>query len=384
MYDFIIKNGSLVDFATGETRPGDVYVKNGRIVPPGSHGPDEAAEIFDATGKYVLPGLIDSHAHVHFDGNNGAHADILCPPSGVTTVVDGGSTGWQTYPLFGSLNPVRYMTTVKSFLHLAPFGVIDTLRTETHDPADFDEEKILRTVANHPDDILGLKIRMDARTLERFGTQPLEKAVAIADKANAAGFRCIINAHYANLPDGLDVSDILATLRPGDIFVHAFQNRGQTIFDADGNVFECAKIARKRGVIFDCCTGRIHWSFANIANALVDGFPPDIISSDIIRESCFVKPGFSLIHAMTAFLACGMNEVDILRTVTVNPARLLGLNHEAGSLEAGRRADIAVMDVVDGSVPLFDRFGGAKTASRIFLPLMTVKNGEIVFRQIFF
>lgn len=382
MYDFIIKNGNVID--KGECTKRDIFVRKGRIVDPDLGGEEKATEIFDASGKYVVPGLIDAHLHLNYDGSNGAHADIICPSSGVTTAVDGGSTGWQNYPLFAKSNALRYVTSVYSFLHVSPQGVLDGLATETHNPEDFDEEEILRTIASDHACILGLKIRMDARTLGDFGIRPLERAVEIANRANELGYRCIINAHCTNLPANLDISDVMACLRPGDILVHAFQCRGQTLFAADDTVLASAHEARKRGVVFDCCTGRIHWSFETFRKALADGFPPDIISSDIVRESCFVKPGFSIVHAMCAWLAVGMNELDIFRAVTDIPAAKLGLSDEVGALEAGRTADIAIFDIVEQPINMFDRFGGKLKGDRVFLPLMTFKKGEIVFRQIYF
>ena len=384
MYDFIIKNGRIIDFETGAVGTGDIHVKDGRIVAAGTLGEDAATEIFDASGKYVVPGLIDGHVHLHFDGGIGAHADVLCPPNGVTTAVDGGSVGWQNYALFAKANALRYVTTVKGFVHLSPFGVLEAPRAETHDPETFDEDAVLRVFDAFPESVLGVKIRMDARTLEGFGTAPLKKAVAIADRVGRQGHRCIVDAHCANLPDDVAIAEVLDILRPGDILVHAFQNRGQTLFDVDGKVLPCARRAREKGVFFDCATGRIHWSFANFRRALADGFPPDIISSDVIRESCHVRPGYSVLHAMCAMLASGMEESAVLAAVTRNPARILGIENQAGTLKVGRPADIAVLDVIEKRVPLFDRFGGRVMTDRVFLPLMTMKAGEIVFRQIFF
>jgi dihydroorotase len=87
---------------------------------------------------------------------------------------------------------------------------------------------------------------------------------------------------------------------------------------------------------------------------------------------------------MAALLASGMNELAILKAVTHDPARILGMENEAGSLAVGMPADIVVMDVMEKDVELFDRFGGKATAKRVFVPLMTIKKGEIVFRQIFY
>lgn len=384
MYDFIIKNGLLFDASLDAPKAGDLYIKGGRLVAPGSHGPDEAAEIIDAAGKYVVPGLIDPHVHVHYDGNADPHADLLCPPSGVTVAVDGGSVGWRNYPLFAKLNQLRYVTTVKSFLHVSPFGVLNRAPGETHDPAMFDEEAILGLLAEYPHDIVGLKFRLDSATLGEKGLAPFRRAQEIADKAKAMGLPSVIDVHCANLPASVDVREILDMMRPGDIFAHFCQNRGQTIFTGDGHVISEAKRARERGVLFDSCHGRTMWSFGNLRKALDDGFPPDLIGSDIVRGALFVRPGFSLLHAMNLWLNVGFEPTAILKTVTANPARALGLDGEFGLLAPGRRADVAVLDIIDTPIRLFDCFGEEIKPSRAFVPLMTVNKGEIVFRQTFF
>jgi len=193
-----------------------------------------------------------------------------------------------------------------------------------------------------------------------------------------------LDVHVANLPQSLDICDVAAAMRPGDIFTHVFQNRGQTIFDGGGHIRQGILDARERGVLFDCCNGRIHWSFENYRRALADDFLPDIISSDIVRPSVYMRPGFSLIHAMCALLAAGMEETAILRAVTKNPAKAMGIYGPAGSLRVGSPADIAVLEMAPSDQLLVDRFGGQVKAERIFLPLMTLKRGQVVFRQIFF
>jgi dihydroorotase len=247
-----------------------------------------------------------------------------------------------------------------------------------------DEAQILKALRKYPVVLRGLKIRMDSATLGDAGLAHLKRAVEIAQHANDLGAFCILDVHCANLPDTVDICDIAEELRPGDIFTHVFQNRKQTIFDANGKVRSGIKEARKRGVIFDCCAGRIHWSFANYRKALADGFLPDIISSDIIRESMYLKPGFSVIHAMCAMLAVGMAETEILKAVTYTPAKVLDILDGAGTLFPGHPADIAVVAIAPLKGQFFDRFGGSLETEKLFLPLMTMKGGEVVFRQIFF
>ena len=105
-YDLIIENGNTIDFSSGEIACKTVYVADGKIAAPPEPGADaEGIQIIDAAGKFVLPGFIDEHTHLNYDGSNiGANADILCPPSGVTTGVDAGTAGFTNYELFHKTN----------------------------------------------------------------------------------------------------------------------------------------------------------------------------------------------------------------------------------------------------------------------------------------
>ena len=88
MYDFLIRNGMVVD-GTGRPAYGaDVAVQGDRVVRIAPHIQEEAKEVYDATGKYVIPGLIDPHVHeewVCFD--DGSYDFYL--KEGVTTLVNG-------------------------------------------------------------------------------------------------------------------------------------------------------------------------------------------------------------------------------------------------------------------------------------------------------
>jgi dihydroorotase len=385
-YDFIIKNGTMINFHTNTLYKGNIYIKDEMIVEHDSSIPEETDNIIDASGKYVLPGLIDEHTHLNLYGSNiGANADILCIPSGVTTAVDAGTTGYANFELFYKSNIVRYTPDIKVYIHASSYGVkCGCLHEENHDPDDFCEDKILRLFKKYPDCIRGIKVRMCKATLENYGFKPLERVVEMASNINEAGYDCLVSMHYADLPDNVSVAQLAETLRPGDIFTHAFQAKGETILDKNKKVKESIKKARERGVIFDCCNGRGHWSFATLKDAFADGFFPDIISSDIIRESEYMRPGFSLLHAMCVLLAAGMNEIDILKAVTFTPAKVLNILDKAGTLDIGTPADMVVMDIIKTDQVFTDKFGGKEKSNKIFVPLLTMKNGRVAYRQIFF
>ncbi len=387
MYDLIIENGETFDFGTRWQQQETVYIADGRICPPPAPGTEvDAVQRIDAAGKFVLPGFIDEHSHVNYQGSNiGANADILCPSSGVTTVVDGGTTGYANFELFHRANILGATTRILAYLHVSPFGVHSScLHEENHDPVDFNESRILALFEKYPEQLRGLKVRISKATTSGMGLAPVLRSVEIAEKIAAAGYHCPVVVHYADAPADAPLSDFLDILRKGDIVAHVFQNYGETIFDAQMKIKDCMRRAREKGVIFDNCHGRIHWSLANLQAAVREHFLPDIISSDVIRESVFIYPGFSVLHAMNACYAAGMSLMDIFRMVTVNPARALGKSDALGSLAPGRAADVVVADLMPAKKRIYDRFGGEVMLDELIVPLMTVRNGEIVFRQMFF
>jgi N-acetylglucosamine-6-phosphate deacetylase len=54
-----------------------------------------------------------------------------------------------------------------------------------------------------------------------------------------------------------------------------------------------------------------------------------------------------MLDAVRLLHSLGVSYVDLARMVSSNPARLLGLDHECGSIEAGKRADLVALDQYD-------------------------------------
>lgn len=388
-YDFIIKNGTIVDFETMTVSKKDILVKDGKIASVTEQikeSEEKQAFVIDASGKYVLPGLIDEHTHLNYMNNAmGANADLLCIPSGITTAFDAGTAGWSNFDGFYQTNIMRSTTSIKAYLHAAPYGMMcGCIHQENHDSVDFDEEKIRKVFEKYPNVLKGIKIRMCRETLGSLGYAPLERAVEIASHIEETGAFCKVVVHVHDLPESVSIPGILERLRAGDLFVHVFQPTGETVFDEEGHIRECVREARARGVLMDCSNGRPHWTFETLRQALAEGFYPDIISSDVIRFSQFLSPGFSLLHAMAVCSCAGWDTLEILKRVTYNPAKYLGILDEAGMLEVGKPADICIMDIRDTEQIFYDMHGGSCKGNKLFVPLLTMKEGEIVFRQIFY
>lgn len=383
-YDLIIKNGTVFDFECRGSSVKDLYIQDGYIVEPDLKQETSADRVVDADGMLVVPGLIDEHAHWAYEiGSLGLNADMICPCSGVTTTVDAGSTGVENFEAFYRSNILRCQTDTKVYLHISGNGVtVTATHEEDQDPGAIDGEKIFRLFDRYPDCLRGLKVRLSQHTMQ-YGLEPLKAAVRLADDLNAAGHFCTVAVHVANIPKTVKIEEILELLRPGDIYTHPYQNLGPTIFNKDGTVIEAVKKARKRGVLFSSGTGSIHWCLDHMEKAYRDGFFPDFISSDIVDYNVYTRPGFNILYPMCVSLLCGMSVIDIFRAVTVNPARHLGLG-KVGELKPGYKADIAIFEVQTRRVKFVDRFGGSADAAQVFVPMMTLKNGKAVFRQIYF
>lgn len=91
MYDVLIKNGKVV--TANDILEANVAVKDGKIAAVSAWGEEpEAKEVIDASGKYVFPGAIDSHAHLNDPGYNWRedyeHGTAAAAVGGLTTIVD--------------------------------------------------------------------------------------------------------------------------------------------------------------------------------------------------------------------------------------------------------------------------------------------------------
>src|SRR4051794_5454087 len=91
-YDLVLKGGTPIDPARGRDGVFDLAVADGKItaIEP-SLDASQAARVVDVSGKLVLPGLLDLHAHVFHRMGIGADPDRVCLANGTTTAADGGS-----------------------------------------------------------------------------------------------------------------------------------------------------------------------------------------------------------------------------------------------------------------------------------------------------
>ena len=184
--------------------------------------------------------------------------------------------------------------------------------------------------------------------------------------------------HCANSPTKM--ADILQTLGTGDILTHAFHGGAQNAAE-DG--FESMRAAQARGVIVDVgFAGHVHTDFAILQHALQSGIVPDLISTDITCFSAYKRGGrYGMTMCMNIARTLGMQEEDIFRAVTSNPAKALGKESEWGYLRVGHIADIAVLDYTDEGFDLTDKAGNHIGSQKGYRCVLTVSDGQVVYRN---
>lgn len=368
MTGVLLTGGEVFDAETGALHRGSVGVVDGRI----ASAPEEVPAgwtVIDVHGAVVVPGLIDLHTHV-FDGQDlGVAIDRIAPRSGVTTVVDAGSSGAHLLGAFRrSITDLRDVGVVP-FLNVSSIGTTSImLAGELHAPY-VDADTAVRAVEASEDLIAGIKVRASANVGGAFTDRALAIARDVADRVDKP-----LMVHLGPAPSS--VTGILRILRDGDILTHAFTGwTGNTIV-SDGAVIDAALAARERGVVFDLGHGMSGVGYDVVRAAVAAGFAPDTVSTDL--HSYSTAQVVDLPSVMGVCVALGMSVPSVLRAVTATPARVLGIAR--GSLRVGGIADLTVLRIGPGRGGVrADAFGGEVVESVRFIPELTMRAGRIVF-----
>ena len=166
--DVLLKGGHLIDPKNGIDGQMDVGISDGRITQVARNIPEKGAtRIIDVTGLYVTPGLLDMHGHVFMGNKPGAYiadgATSVMPDgftfrSGVTTIVDAGSSGWRNFPLFKSQTIDKAKTRVLAFLNITGNGMVS--RYEEQNLMDMNPVMTALMIKKlYPDILVGIKDR---------------------------------------------------------------------------------------------------------------------------------------------------------------------------------------------------------------------------------
>lgn len=384
-YNLLLKGGHVIDPANHVDGNFDVAVAGGKIAAVEKDIPaTQAGKVVDVSGFYVTPGLVDIHAHIGHGGaplnwfapDARAHTEPLGIPadlalqSGVTTIVDAGSAGAETFVQQKAEVIDQAKVRVLAFLNIVSNGMNGGLE-QTVDQMDV--KRCAETIRKYPDVIVGVKTAHYWTENPWDVTHPPWAAVDRAEEcAQTVGLPVMFD--FWPRPERTYAELILKKMRPGDIHTHVFAQQFPILL-ADGKINPIMAEARARGVIFDVGHGAGSFWFRNAVPAVRQGFIPDSISTDLHTGNYTV---LSMTQVMSKFLAMGVPLDEIIRRSTVNPAHEIR-RPELGTLSVGKEADIAVLEVLNGKFSYVDCGFARMDGMLKLMARMTMRAGRILY-----
>ncbi|QHT71919.1 amidohydrolase/deacetylase family metallohydrolase [Rhodocytophaga rosea] len=373
-YDLLLKNGHVIDPKNGINSKIDVAIKEGKIARVAKDiSSSQAAKTVDATDLYITPGLIDIHTHVFVgskpntfaDGSSSVSPDDFTLRSGVTTVVDAGTSGWRNFPVFKENVIEQSKTRILVFLNIAGTGMSGKATQENME--DMDSDQAIQTLKKYPDIIVGIKIGH----FEGKEWTPFDRALEAGKKANVP---LLVECH---LPQ-YSLEEQLNRMRPGDIITHSYEKVSERmpVVDEQGKVRPFVLAAQKKGILFDVGHGGAGFWFEQAVPAWEQGFAPNSFGTDLHRFS--MNAGMkSMLNVMSKYMAMGMSLDDAILRATWNAAKSIK-REDLGHLSEGAVADVTILSMQQGKFGFIDAGGNRLDGNRKLEAELTIRAGKVV------
>ena len=363
-YDLIVKGGRVIDPSRKLNAIRDVAIADGRIAAVEPNITADAADMLDARGKLVVPGLIDIHTHA----TRTADGPALCLADGVTGLIDAGSQGADH--IGDAIMVARSAPqTCRVLINIGRAGILP--EGDTMDLSRADVGAARAAIERNRDMIAGIKARLSREVAGTNDVEVLKRAQEVASP-----FHLPVMIHMGQTVSPLPA--LLAILKSGDIVTHMFAPPPNGIIDDSGKILPEVRDARQRGVLFDLGNGRVghlRWDVAE--RVLQAGFLPDTFSTDWTPESRTAQV-IDFPNVMSKFLMLGMSIDQVIACATINPSRSFPVFRNAGTLKVGAPADIAVLELRAGDHEFVDNFGNKRTGRQRLFPSATILAGKRV------
>jgi len=378
-FDLVIKGGDVLDPSQSLRGKRDIGIRYGMIEAVEAEIPAARAErLLDASGKLVTPGLIDLHSHVFPYGSAiGIPADELVAHQCTTTCVSAGDAGANNFAAFRRHIVGQTRTRLYAFIHIANTGLTPFPVAELYNIDFAQVDACAKAIGENADIALGAKVRMSENVIAKHGLEPLKRAIMACEKSGTAAK---IMCHIGGVETPQLMSQILDTLRPGDVLTHCYSgapnNAGQfTNIVQDGKLLPAALEAKRRGVSFDIGHGGGSFDYTVAEAAIAQGAMPDTISSDIHVFSGN-SPGMPYLPwVMSKFLGLGFSLEQVVTMTTTSPAKIINRMPKLGTLQVGAPGDVAIMEWVEGPVWFVDTRNNRREGKAYLKPVQTVTAG---------
>ena len=404
-YDLILKGGHVICPASGINGVMDVAIAGGKIAAVARDIlPNTAKEVTSVKDKIVLPGMIDTHAHVfrYVSGRFGLDADMVGVDSGVTSLVDQGGPSCMTFPAYRHFIAEKAASRCYAFISAYVVGGLEGhYYPDLYSPAGVDIKATVAAAQANRDIVKGIKAHAEIGGFARWGTKVMEMAAEIGREADLP-----VYIHFGQLwalpESGLNGEDpdtiverVAALMRPGDILAHPFTRHPGGFVDKDGKVHAIIKAAIDKGLKIDVGHGS-HFSYKVAQKAIAAGIVPDTLGADMHGYNTKVPPPpgtpgehpdeenhpfagqarFSLTQAMSSMMALGLTLEQVVPMVTSNCASMMRLEDEIGALKPGMTADVSVLHDDRGRFRLRDNEQTEVKADRLLRPAFCLRGGK--------
>ena len=378
-FDLVIKGGDVLDPSQALRAKRDIGIRWGMVEAIEADIPAaRALKMIDAGGKLVTPGLIDLHSHVYPYGSAiGIPADELAQFQCTTTVVSAGDAGVNNLAALRRFIVAQTRARIYAFVHIANNGLSAFPVAELYNIDNAQVDACAMALAENPDFLVGVKVRMSENVIFKHGIEPLKRAIKACE---LCGWPAKMMVHIGGVESSELMSAILDLLRPGDVLTHAFSGAPNiagafTNIVRDGKLLPAATAAKQRGVNFDVGHGGGSFDFTVAEAAIAQGCPPDTISSDIHVVSGN-SPGMPYLPwVMSKFLTLGYTLEQVVAMATAAPAKIISRAPKIGTLQIGAPADVAIMELVEGPVTFVDTRDNKRDGKFFLKPVQTVING---------
>ncbi len=402
-FDTILRGGRVIDPAQNIDAQLDVGIHDGKIAALATGlTPSAGTTVIDVKDKLVLPGMIDTHAHVYqyVTGTFGLNPDLVGVRSGVTTLIDQGGPSCMTLPGFRKFIVEPAKSRVVAFIssYLAG-GLEGHLYPDLYQPSCLNVEHTVRVAAENPDIVKGVKAHAEIGGASRWGVEVMKLSAQIGREAKLPVYVHLgqlwpTKDHMVMDADEL-VRQVVPLVKAGDVLAHPFTRHPGGFINAEGKVHPIVWEAIERGVRVDVGHGS-HFSFEMARKALEAGIIPYTLGADLhglnvrppednafrMKESdrqsnpFFGVAAFGLTHAMTELLTLGLPLSEVVKTVTSNAAEMVHMSDTIGSLAVGRAADVSVVDMLSGKFTLQDNLRVKVTAEKYLAPSFCMLAGK--------
>lgn len=314
--DLLIKNGRVVDVLTGEIYEANVAIAEGVIAGVGDYR--EGKKIVDATGKYILPGFINTHCHVESSMTTPQNYCVEELRWGVTTLITdpheianvAGAKGVK-YMLEATRNlPVNYYVQVPSCVPATPFE---------HAGCVMDAEAMAELI--DLDGVLGLGEMMNVPGVLGNAPDVLAKLELFKDK--------IIDGH-APMVSGKALQAYVAS---------GIETDHESISWAE------AREKLRAGVAILVREG----SASRNLTALVQGAVADGIDTTRMafctddKHLADIRHEGTIRYCVKEAIVLGLEPIRTIQMATINAAKIFGLR-KLGAIAPGWQADVLVVD----------------------------------------